>query len=626
KGNVQVWVDGRRTVSKKTDAEVIGPPKRKLFLGGYPIAGRGRRTYAFDGRLDDVAIGHDIEAVRKHLDTGKQGGGPAAPPIEFSVQPVDGNERFFGGRKVFHTFRGHPVPMTFVFKGDAAALPEGTPSLVMYVPEGVTVAGVHQSNHNEPGGSIETDTDVVKVDGRTWTRHTTRGVDLSAGLEQWKRGPFVTWGFEARPDLDEAPIRYGLVVGGKQDELTETTVRFLKAPAAVEKPGRFHVFGYFIMPAWAWPDKALQESSAELLWSVGLTGKGRFYGHDDYRSAYDEFLKKRGFTLYEIALWHGPKPHAMALDPEGTTRGYVERVVDHLKPNGQDEGVMFDYEPWRLAYKPSSFEPEILEAFARWARLEQAPTKKQIYGELKRKWIDYWLHVSTQVYAAMSNAVRTHHPDGDALRIAYTYYFPYDDEQALYRRFWSVAKDPRKVEPYVDVHLVSLYHTNGREMVDQTRLSRLHLEKPIWGISSLSRVNPVQSKFTSVEESLSPQRLEQKIVLGAALGMQRHGIWPGRGWIDGRHLEAIGRASRFVWKHEPFYFDGRVADGRVEVEPVDKLKRTDWARTVHRADGRLLVTVFNFSDKPASFNLASGAAQQRVTVEPHGYRATVLAP
>jgi len=634
-GKAAIWIDGVRQTTQDVEALTIAEPKRPLHLGGYPINNKGRRQYAFDGWLDEVGFGKLRNSLRKALDeaTAGRSNQPPPPKMTMTAQPIDGNEPHFGGERVFHTFHGHPTPLTFLFNPNPTRLDEGDdPALALYVPKGVSVAAAHQSNHNEQPGTIEMKTQTVEKDGRTWTRHETTGIDLVQGTRGrigWKRGPFVSVGFEPDEGVNEAPIRYGLVIGGEEQDLKEATVRFLDPPEPVteDERGSFHNFGYFIMPAYAYPQKPLQQSMADLLKSVGLTGKGRFYGHGDFRSEFDEFLKDEGFTLYEIALWSGPKAYEMAADPEGTTEAYVERVAHHFKPNGMNEGVMFDVEPWRMTYKKASFEPEIRRSYARWAGLDDVPT----YAELRqqrasRKWIEFWLHNTAMRYRAMSKAVRENHPDPEALRIAYTYFFPYDDEQRLWRRFRSIPKDPRLSEQHYDVHLMSLYHTNDRELVDQTRLSRKHLDKPIWGMSSVSRVNPIQSGFTSPDESLSPRRLEQKAVLCAALGMERHGIWPGRGWLDGRHL-AIGRASRFVWARENFYFDGERITPDVSVVSHEQFSARHWAYTAHRdARGRILTTLFNFADRPARFTVRDPAGESEVELAPRAYDVVLHSP
>lgn len=612
-GKATIWIDGNQVSNEKVTATHIAPPLRELFLGGYPLAGKGRQRYAFDGWLDDLLISRQRQEASQKIQLFTQ------PTILYSVQPIDGNESFFGGQKVFHTFHGQPVPLTFLFQRPADVPDQTTTAMVMYVPENIRVAMVHQSNHNEPGGIIHTRQSNVEMDGRKWVRHETYGLDLAKG--DWKQGPAASWGFDADISVDEADIRYGLLIDGKEQVLTQATVRFLTALKPAENPGRFHVFGYFIMPSIAYPDKSLQQSMADLFKAIGFTGKGRFYENKGVRADFDLFLKDQGFTLYEIGLWHGPMPYKIAVDPGKTTEEYVKSVAGHLTPNGKNECVLFDYEPWRITYKEQSFEESIRQSFAQFAGLSDVPDKASILSQYKKQWMDFWIEQSARVYEAMSQAVRTHHPDPNAMRVAYTYFFPYDNEQDLYRRFWSVAKDPRKAEPYIDAHLISLYHVNDRELVDQIRLSRRHLTKPLWGISSVSRVNPVQSRYTTEQESLSPKRLEQKLVLCAALGMQRHGIWPGRGWIDGMHLKAIGQASQFIWAHESFYLDGQSDQTQLNVMPVGEVSRNDWAYTVHTdTRGQILATVFNFTD--AQMNVTVNG--NLVVIPAYGYDASIL--
>lgn len=627
-GNVAIWIDYAKRTPQKVDAKAIFPPRRSLYLSGYPLPGVSRTRYAFDGWLDEVTFGESREAVREYLAEKNKGRNnqPLPPAFEYTVQPIDGNERFFGGQRVLHTFHGHPVPLSFIFRNqERFATSKDKPHLVMYVPQNVKVVQVYQSHHGEPEAKINTDISTVQMDGQKWTRHVTKGIDLTKGGSNWVAGPAASWAFDADRSVDEARIRYGVITGGEEGELTEAKLRFMEMPEPVsdKERGRFHVFGYFNMSAFAFPDESMWQPMADMLKSIGLTGKGRFYEHTSRRSRYDEFLKKQGFTLYEIALWQGPNAYDMAVDPVATTDKYVKAVGLHLKPNGSNEGVIFDYEPWQITYKASSFRIEIRKAFAKWAGLKHVPEKDEILEKLRREWTEFWLNVGENAYAAMSKAVRTNHPDKQTPRIAYTYFFPYDNEQQLYRRFWGIPKDPRKSENHYDVNLLGMYITNDRKLVDQVRLSQKHLKKRIWGISAISRVNPIQENYTSPENSLSPQRLEQKIVLCGALGLERHAFWPGRGWLDGKHLEAIGNASRFIWKREAFYFDGKSALDEVKVQPPKGISREQWAYTAHVVDGRLLVTVFNFSDKPITFRLVRRSAKDtspdNCTVEPHGY-------
>lgn len=181
---------------------------------------------------------------------------------------------------------------------------------------------------------VTPETRTVEQGGCQWTRYVTNGIDLTRGGLTWLQGPEVAWAFDAGKETAEAPIRYGLICGGKELELTDAAIRFLELPFSVpDKPqGRFQVFAYYNLSAYAYPDAALQQASADLFKAIGLTGKARFYSYGGHRTKFDALLKEQGFTLYQIALWQGPDIHAMAADPATTTKQYVEAVAGFLKP------------------------------------------------------------------------------------------------------------------------------------------------------------------------------------------------------------------------------------------------------------------------------------------------------
>ena len=635
-GLAALWLDDTRLTTKNLGAAKIAPSGRDLFLGGYPIDNRGRTNYAFDGRLDEVAFGGTQAPLVAYLGeyNKERSNLPPPPPIRANLLPVDGNEVFFEGERVFHSFRDVPLPITFLFESDKARLSPGEPSLVLYVPEDLELVVAHQSNHNEMGGEIPLDEEAVSSGGKTWTRYsTTEATDLTnaAGKRRgWKRGPFVSVAFKPKNgSVDEAIIKHALAYDGAEHQMKELTIRFIDDPEPVGEGerGDFEAFAYFISPAWVYPDRAYWDPMLDMLSNIGMTGRGRFYGaaNGAFRPEFDRYARQRGFTLYEIGLWQGPKPYAMAVAPEATIDAYVSsgRRMGGLVG---DEPVVFDYEPWRITYKNKSFTPEVMKRFAEFANLAEIPDRDATRSELRREWTDFWLNVGNNVYRAMGELVRQHHPDPEALRVSYTYFFPYNDEDALYRRFWSVPKDPRRAEDsdHVDIHLISLYHTNDRELVDQTRLSQAHLDRPIWGISALGRVNPAQN-FATPDNSLFPEHLEQKFVLTAALGMRRQGIWPGRGWVDAVHLDAIGRATRFIWAHEEYYFGGEPVHRSISVSAANARNRNDWAFTAHRKDGKTLVTLFNFTeDRELKFKVPTNSAgTEMISVAPRDY-ATVL--
>ena len=631
RGRAAVWVDGTRLATDSFDAATIAPPVRDLHLGGYPADNKGRVQYAYDGWLDEVAIGKLRGPLVGHLrEVNKERANFEPPPaMRTLLLPVRGSEVFFGGERVFHSFHGHPVPMTFMFSADLDRLRDEHPKLVFYLPGDVEVAALYQSNHNEPGGPVAFDMEEVQRDGRTWKRYATRDLDITKGGRGWKDrdSPFLSLAVDADPSVKESKMIHAIEYAGRERGIRETTLKFLPPPPRVpeDEKGRFHAFGYLMLQTFAYPDRDLWAPTADLLSRVGLTGRGRFYSgkNGQYRRDFDRYVRERGFTLYEIGLWAGPNRYDMAANPEATTEAYASKRGHRMRGLKEGEPVIFDYEPWGVTYKARAFAKPIRAAFGQQLGLETPPTRSEIRTEYRREWTDFWLDVCNNVYGAMSEVVVRHHRDPEAPRVAYTYFYPYDDEAALYRRFWSIPKDPRMAEEsdHVDVHLISLYHTNDRELVDQTRLSQKHLDRPIWGISAIGRVNPIHH-FATPENSLSPQRIEQKFVLTGALGMERQGIWPGRGWFDAAYLAGIGNASRFIWRHEDFYFDGERVNNTVSVIPQSPADREDWAHLVHRhEDGRLLVTAFNFTDRELSLRAKDPETNDsaEISVEPRGY-------
>jgi hypothetical protein len=103
--------------------------------------------------------------------------------------------------------------------------------------------------------------------------------------------------------------------------------------------------------------------------------------------------------------------------------------------------------------------------------------------------------------------------------------------------------------------------------------------------------------------------------------MERQGIWPGRGWFDAAYLAAIGNASRFIWQHEDFYFDGERVNAAISVSPRSALNREDWVHFVHRReDGRLLLSIFNFTDRELVFEARTSQDEEHtLTVKARHY-------
>ncbi len=225
-------------------------------------------------------------------------------------------------------------------------------------------------------------------------------------------------------------------------------------------------------------------------------------------------------------------------------------------------------------------------------------------------WIRHWLENTRNYQKMMADAVRHHAPHMEVWD--YTYVFPYNDDDAMAKRQWSIPKDPRRCEDFIDCSMLSLYHINDRAALDQLELSRQYLNRQICNISLISRANEHAGRYTSPDECLSPQRLYQKAVLAGALGHELFGIYPGS-WIDGSAHLSLNRAARDVRLREDFYVRGQRRDDARQV--TAQAGRDAFACLIHALDNRLLATLFNFTDAPVT---AAIAGHGEVTVEPRG--------
>jgi hypothetical protein len=645
RGRVDIYIDGRRVKQASTTGQAIAPPAHPLTLGTYPFQSGGKRPYAFDGSLDEVVLGSNLKTVRHKLDQVVRKHGqnprnaiPRAKPFETLAQPIEGNEPHFDGKQILHTFRGRPVPLTFLFKGMPDKLDSA--KLVLYLPTSVRLRGTFQSNHNRAYETIGWNRSKVQRNGRQWQRLTTKGTDLIEGLQAnaFGTGRHVTVGLDAtNAGVQAAPVRWALKYNGKERQEESFTLRFLEPrayPTAQEK-GQFEVMLFFLGRDMVYPTRSLQEAIRKVYQASGIWGKGRFYNKLSKRGAFDRYLRKHGFTMYNIALWHGPlagryatdavpptrnregdivkgKPSPIAaLNSETFRQAYHDKVANVFKHVGQSEYVISDYEPWGWPGK-YGFDKPTVEAFKRQHGLDKELTPDEILANHTKEWALFWTDISTRGLGLFAEASRAADPNIEV--IDYTYIFDYDDPK-LWRRFYSIPKDLRAYDKHVDEMMLSLYHANGQAVVDGIERTRRAVDDArITAISSLSRANALQSRYTTPEESLSPQRLYQKTVLCAALGCQRMGLWPGN-YIDGRHHVALGRACRLIWEVEHFFRDGKRADERVKVSVASGAAPEEFELLVHKHNGQQLVTLFNFQGRQDTFQVTGQLLEEAEQIE-----------
>lgn len=627
RGDVTIREDGQVITQSKAAGAKIAPNPGKLGIGNYVTS--NKRIYASDGGYELLVLASSETAAAPWVDQLAQAApAPAADwKIKALCEPVDGNEIHFNGRKTLHTFYDAPVPVTFMMTFQD----NPSPVLKLVVPPEVSLLEAFASNHNQPSKCFQ----VIESrlpDGRR-AYHTPPG-ELRGELPPGPlgRGENVTVMLACPRSFTAGTVEWSVQDG----DATVHRDAFRLVPQDLPPelpPGRFHFMCYSIQDI-AFHDLGLVDRIGRLFARTGITSKGRYYKRDPRRCAVDDRLAGHGFSFYEISPWSGPArnrndfgaivpaardangselpmncPAQLAASPEANQL-YQAMLTESLIVENTHAAIL-DYEPWSAPGK-YCFCPYCMDLFRTRAKLPAGVelTPDIIKGKYRAQWVEHWLENTRLYMKMMADAV---HKAGPQLEIwDYTYVFPYDDDEALSKRQWSIPKDPRRCEEFIDCSMLSLYHLNGRAALDQLELSRRHLQRQLCGISLISRANDHAGRYTSPEECLSPQRLYQKAVVAGALGHELFAIYPGS-WIDGSAHVSLNRAAREVRLREDFYVNGKRRDDARKI--TTSAKRDDFAVLIHERDHRLLATVFNFTDAPIT---ATIERHGDVMVEAHG--------
>ena len=482
----------------------------------------------------------------------------------------------------------------------------------------------------------------VKINGMNYRKYSTPdNYDFATRLSRkYRVGKIITCALGQAGDKNQGTIYWSIVNNGKESEKHPVLVKFIK-PLQPAKAGEFMIMNYFLARD-MWYHKPENFKKAAALYKLsGMTGKGRAYKSQKRKCKLDDQLLADGFTLYEITLWYGPlRNKSLGVPPAVDNKGKkssscvcptalvnskeaklkYDKIVKDRITRGKTKWVALDYEPWG---KPTKlcFCPTCITAFKKRFRINanQKLTALDIKKKYRDKWAMFWVENDAMIIKMMADSARKADPDIKV--VEYTYFFKYNDPAALARRWWSIPKDPRLNEKYLDESMLSMYHINGRKAFDALNLRFKNRKKPVSVIASLSRANASTGSYTTKEEALSPQQMEQKAVMCAALGVKTFGLWTGT-CIDGMYHVALGQACRNIWKNEKYYFSGKRVDKEVSVKPIKTQPVKNYAYTAWRKDGKTLVTLLNFTKKPIEFKV--GRKEKIVSVPADGYALELL--
>lgn len=594
-GTVSIYENGKMAGTAQFKNAFIAGGVTSFHIGNYP--GKNKNVYPAECFMDELIISG--KRITERVQIAK----PEVPAIRCVLSPVEGNAMHFGNQKVLHSFAGHPVPATWFLTYEKT---DAVPVLEWTLPEGVTILEAFRSKRNAP---------------RKCYRLQTEGGKVTMGpgeLETSLKDEQATVAFDSKKD---AVIHWRLLNGDKVILEDSFTLKIL--PDLPKLPnGRFHSHSWLISDL-SFYSRDVLDRVAETYVRSGLTGKGRYYIKYPQQVAVDEYLKEKfGFTLWDVSLWGGPlggyDPNAelpQAKDADGKPLKYLcptafiqesdspvrkryEKTVKETLISSS--AAVMDFEPWGRPSKGCFCERCINEFNKRF----QLACKNgyEIRNEHRGEWSQFWVEITASYMKVMGDTAQKAVP-GIPLW-DYTYVFPYNDQQALEKRWWSIPKDPRLNEKMLEGSFISMYHINGREAFEQLDLSLRHLKKKVNPISLISQTKGATANYTSVEDALSPRQIYLKVILTGALGMDIFGIYPG-GWIDGAYHVALNQATAQIRAHEDFYLDGKRRRD-IQVVPADpNTLAAAWVASVFdNKKGKKLVTVINFSDKPLDFKVA----------------------
>lgn len=597
--------NGSETARIQLKETAIAGGKSTFLLGNYP--GSNKRAYQADCFIDELLISN--KPITKKVQVTK----PDLPAIRCVLVPIEGNEVLFEGKKVLHSFAGHPVPATWILTYEDANV---VPVLEWILPDGVSIPEAFRSKRNAPRKCYR-----IQYDGSIAST-------IPGELETALHNEEITVAFDSKKD---AVIRWRLRNGNVV--LLENSFELKILPEMPSlPPGRFHSHSWLISDL-AFFSTDLLDRVADSYVRSGLTGKGRFYRRYQQQVAIDERLRDQfGFTLWDVSLWGGPLsdfksypetpqaktadgqeagflcPTAFIQDSQSPARNRYELQVSKNLQSAATAAL--DFEPWGMPAK-GCFCERCIRAFNNRFHLS-CTSGYEIRNSHPAQWSLFWVEISEKYIGIMATAARKSIPDIQLLD--YTYCFPYNSQEELEKRWWGIPKDPRRNEVLLDGSLLSLYHINGREAFEQLELSRHHLKKKIIPISLISRNDPHTGSYTPAEDVLSPQQIFLKSVMTGALGIDTFAIYPGS-WIDGAFHVALNQATTQIRLREEFYLDGKRRRDISVKQVASSTPNASWVATVHENNGgKKLATIINFSINTLDFTISDIATN--ISVNP----------
>ena len=275
--------------------------------------------------------------------------------------------------------------------------------------------------------------------------------------------------------------------------------------------------------------------------------------------------------------------------------------------------VVSDVEFWGEGCTSNScFHPSTIKAFRKYANISESTKLNSaiILKQYYKQWAAFRNWITAELHALMRHTIRDIRPDLQLLAYDYTLKLdgtaPFGPESPM---------DTLLYDQNVDIHLISYYNFEGTLFLDHIDNDVRHLKKPVWAVPYIiESVNGLKNPNSSYHHP-SAQEIRLEIVGAAASGAK--GFFPFTGFLLGAdRLQAYSEGVSAVAKYESFYMDGKRVDKKVTLINPDKNIRY----RVHELDGKLLLTLFNCSNKYLKVPFKFSGKQQTVSVKSNDFK------
>ena len=526
--------------------------------------------------------------------------GVAPPPADFPVHaiafPTHLTADFTGGVPTFHLLPGTPLAPAFGFVGSRDKVQNL--SLILDVPEGVTLAGAHYL-HPEIKVPQPPMGEAVQRGALPYRRYRFAVPYRAIGREApgWASvlAPFL----EATTGFREADLVYHLEGSTGPGPEARVHLKALPALERVSLPKQFRLETWY-QYTFHTPDPALRERLIDTMERVGVREKG----YSASNLEVEKQLKARGWQLRLGMGWSDRGPYGFSIHNYGridwAKRGYPEDVwiVDDggkrqvgvfcqsyiigrgpafvkeyreyleslLTPNARALcwSMSNDYEVsdgGLMSATHSCFCPRCLEQFAKRSGLPAAEiaTSEAILSKHRAEWTRFRMGQNAEIIRLHSEMLRQLAPGMQNAICSHWVADPPGSEV-----FSGEAIDVRLLDPYADENTPMMYH-GGTRFFDNIQRTTRHLKKPVMALTAA-----FYDAWGNDSVVFSPEEVHQNLMAIAAAGSAGAGFYATFDHFDGAYLRTVQAAMAEIARLEPYLAGSQPADGAAQVEGLPR--------------------------------------------------------